>query len=312
MTSNNITNKNIPSFLIYGYLSAIAVTLFWSGNFTVARGVTENIPPITLAFWRWMTAVLILSPFAFKAMIKNWTTIKNNIVYLIVTSIFGVSLFNTLVYIAGHSTTAMNMSLIAITFPVFVIIFSKFIYKEVITLNKALGILLVIAGVIILITKGELAVIKNISFSAGDFWMLLAAITFAIYSLLIKHKPTQLGTRAFQISTFSIGLIILTPFYIWESSATSFQIQSINQTTFYSILYLGIFASLFSYTLWGKAVELVGPTKSSMIYYTLPIFSGVSAYIFLGEKIEIIHIVSMLLILIGVLTALYDKTKSNL
>lgn len=309
MTANNITKKNVPSFLIYGYLCAIAATLFWSGNFTVARGVTENIPPIALAFWRWMTAVLILAPFALKPLIKNWSTIKSNIVYLTVTSVLGVSLFNTLIYIAGHSTTAMNMSLIVITFPVFVIIFSKFIYKEIITLNKALGIVFVIAGVVTLITKGELSVIKNISFSSGDLWMLLAAITFACYSLLIKHKPAQLGTRAFQISTFSIGLIILTPFYIWESSTTNFQIQSIDQTTFYSIIYLGIFASLFSYILWGKAVELIGPTRSSMIYYTLPIFSGISAYAFLGEKIESIHIVSMLLILFGVLTALYDKKK---
>ena len=307
MTAHNITNKNLPSLLIYGYLSAIAATLFWSGNFTVARGVTEHIPPITLAFWRWMTAVIILTPFAFKPLLKNWSIIKSNIVYLTATSVLGVSLFNTLIYIAGYSTTAMNMSLIAITFPVFVIILSKFIYKEVITLNKGVGIVLVISGVITLITKGDLSVIKNISFSSGDLWMLLAAITFACYSLLIKHKPVQLGTRAFQISTFSIGLIILTPFYIWESSTTNFQIQSINQTTFYSILYLGIFASLFSYILWGKAVELLGPTRSSMIYYTLPIFSGTTGYVFLGEKIEGIHIVSMLLILFGVLTAVYDK-----
>ena len=309
MTANNIANKNISSFVIYGYLSAIAATLFWSGNFTIARGVTENIPPVTLAFWRWTTAVLILSPFAFKALIKDWPIIKNNISYLTGTSILGVTLFNTLIYIAGHSTTAMNMSLIAITFPVFVIIFSKFIYKESITLNKGLGILLVVAGVITLITKGEFEIIKNISFSAGDLWMLLAAITFAIYSLLIKHKPAQLGTRTFQISTFSIGLIILFPFYLWESSSTNFQIQSINQVTFYSILYLGIFASLFSYILWGKAVETIGPIKSSMIYYTLPIFSGIVAYVFLGEKIEGIHMISMLLILAGVLTALYDKNK---
>lgn len=307
MTAHNITNKNLPSLLIYGYLSAIAATLFWSGNFTVARGVTEHIPPITLAFWRWMTAVIILTPFAFKPLLQNWSIIKSNIIYLTATSVLGVSLFNTLIYIAGHSTTAMNMSLIAITFPVFVIILSKFIYKEVITLNKGVGIVLVISGVITLITKGDLSVIKNISFSSGDLWMLLAAITFACYSLLIKHKPVQLGTRAFQISTFSIGLIILTPFYIWESSTTNFQIQSINQTTFYSILYLGIFASLFSYILWGKAVELLGPTRSSMIYYTLPIFSGTTGYVFLGEKIEGIHIVSMLLILFGVLTAVYDK-----
>lgn len=301
--------KNTSSFLIYGYLCAIAATIFWSGNFTVARGVTENIPPVTLAFWRWATAVLILTPFALKSLIRDWSIIKSNIVYLIVSSILGVSLFNTLIYIAGHSTTAMNMSLIAITFPVFVIIFSRIIYKEEITLNKGVGISLVIAGVLTLITKADITILKNISFTAGDLWMLLAAITFAIYSILLKHKPTELGTRSFQLSTFSIGLFLLAPFYIWESSTTNFQIQSINQTTFYSILYLGIFASLFSYILWGKSVELIGPIKSSMIYYTLPLFSGISAYMFLGERIDSIHIISMLLIIVGVVTAIYDKQK---
>ena len=309
MFSKNASNTKTSSLLIVGYLCAVAATLFWSGNFTVARGVTENIPPVTLAFWRWTTAALILSPFALKAFIRDWEIIKSNIFYLIAISILGVSLFNTLIYIAGHSTTAINMSLIAITFPVFVIIFSKFIYKEVISIHKGIGILLVSAGVITLITKGEPSAIKQIAFSEGDLWMLLAAITFAIYSILLKHKPAKLGTRSFQFSTFSIGLLILMPFYIFESSTTNFQIQSVNKTTLYSILYLGIFASLFSYVFWGKAIELIGPTKSSMIYYTLPVFSGVSAYIFLGEELEIIHLISMLLILVGVLTALYDKHK---
>ena len=290
--------------LIYGYLSAIAATLFWSGNFTIARGVVENIPPVSLAYWRWTTALIILAPFAIKSLISDWLIIKRHFLYLSITSILGVSLFNTLIYIAGHSTSAINMSLIAITFPIFIIIISRFIFNEFITLNKGLGILLVISGVIILITKGDLSVLKTISFVTGDLWMLLAAISFALYSILIKHKPADLGTRSFQLSTFILGLLFLTPFYIWESVSTGFQIQTIDKNTFYSILYLGVFASLFSYILWGKAVELLGATKPAMIYYTLPIFSGVMAYIFLGEKIENSHLLSMLLILIGVLTAI--------
>lgn len=302
--------KTHSNTLLYGYLSAIAATLFWSGNFTIARGVIENIPPISLAYWRWTTAVFILAPFAIKSLISDWAIIKRHFIYLSITSILGVSLFNTLIYIAGHSTSAINMSLIAITFPIFIIIISRFIFHESITLNKGLGILLVISGVIILITKGDLLILKNISFVAGDLWMLLAAIAFALYSILIKQKPAGLGTRSFQLSTFIIGLLFLTPFYIWESVTTDFQIQTIDKNIFYSILYLGIFASLFSYILWGKAVEYLGPTKPAMIYYTLPIFSGLIAYIFLGEKIENLHLLSMLLILIGVLTAILEpKTK---
>jgi drug/metabolite transporter (DMT)-like permease len=299
-------NKHI----VIGYLCAVAATLFWSGNFTVARGMTENIPPVSLAFWRWTTAVILLTPIAIKFLIKDWQAIKNNLSYLTVTSILGVSLFNTLIYIAGHTTTAVNLSLIAITFPVFIIVISRFLYNEAITINKWLGILLVIAGVVTLITKGDFLILKDLRFARGDLWMLLAAITFAIYSILVKHKPAELGTRSFQLSTFLLGLLFLTPFYIWESSTTDFQIQSINNNTFYSILYLGLFASLFSYFLWGKAVENIGPTKSSIIYYTLPIFSGILAFIILGEKIESIHLLSMLLILIGVLVAIY-RPKPN-
>ena len=200
-----------------GYLCAIAATLFWSGNFTIARGLIENIPPISLAYWRWATAIILMAPFAIKPFIADWVVIKHHYVYLTITSILGVSLFNTLIYIAGHSTTAINMSLIAITFPIFIIVISRFIFNELITLNKSLGIILVICGVLLLITKGDALILKSISFVVGDLWMLLAALSFALYSILIKHKPKGLGTRSFQLSTFVIGLLFLTPFYIWES-----------------------------------------------------------------------------------------------
>lgn len=303
--------ENNKNFVIYGYLSAIGATLFWSGNFTVARGVIESIPPVSLAFWRWMTAVIILMPFALTKLFSDWNIIKSNIKYITITSILGISLFNTLIYIASHTTTAINLSLIAITFPVFIIIFSKYIFNEPITLNKWTGIALVAGGVITLITKGDFSVLKSISFSIGDLWMLLAAIIFAIYSILLKKKPVKLSTRSFQLSTFIIGLLFLLPFYIWESLNTNFQIQSASNNTLLSILYLGLFASLFSYVLWGKAVATIGPTKSSIIYYTLPIFSGLLAYIMLGEKIEVIHIISMSLIIAGVLTAMSERKFSS-
>ena len=296
--------------LVYGYLSAIIATILWSGNFIVARSLIESIPPVSLAFWRWAFAVAILFPFAIKPLISDWPTIKNNIVYICITAILGVSAFNTLIYIASHTTTAINLSLIAITFPVFIIILSRIFYKELLTINKWIGVLLVTSGVITLITKGDISILKNIEFAQGDLWMLLAALTFATYSLLLKKKPKQLGTRSFQLSTFLFGLLFLLPFYLWETASTDFQFQNIDSETFYSILYIGLFASVVSYILWGKAVHALGPTKSSMIYYTLPIFSGIAAYIFLGEKIGVIHFVSMLLIIVGILTAIYEKKTS--
>jgi drug/metabolite transporter (DMT)-like permease len=294
------------NLIIYGYLSAIGATIIWSGNFVVARGLTDSIPPVSLAFWRWMVAIIVFMPFAVRHIASDWDLIKSHLVYLIATSILGVSLFNTLIYIAGHSTTAINLSLIAITFPVFIIILSRIFYGEVITINKWIGILLVVIGILALITKGDWSIMQKISFAKGDLWMLLAALTFAIYSLMVKHKPAQLGAWSFQFATFVIGLLFLAPFYIWEAVTTDFQIKSIDSNTLYSILYLGIFASLIAFILWAKAIHVVGPTKSSMIYYTLPIFSGILAYVFLGEAIGMLHLLSMLLIVTGIITAIYN------
>lgn len=300
-------NKSHSTLISYGYLSAVMATIIWSGNFIVARGLIDTIPPVSLAYWRWLVAVIALTPLAIKPLIADWHIVKENIIYICITSILGVSLFNTLIYIASHTTTAINLSLIAITFPIFIILLSRIIYHELLSVNKGIGVFLVTLGIITLITKGDTSILKNIDFAQGDLWMLLAAITFAVYSLMLKKKPAQLGTRSFQLVTFITGLIFLTPFYIWEASSSDFEIQSITSTTLYSILYLGLFASVASYLFWGKAVEKIGPTKSSMIYYSLPIFSGLLAYVFLGEAIEDIHLLSMFLIAVGIFVAIYEK-----
>ncbi|MBW2560258.1 MAG: DMT family transporter, partial [Deltaproteobacteria bacterium] len=147
----------------------------------------------------------------------------------------------------------------------------------------------------------------HLSFAIGDVWMLAAAIIFAIYSILIKHKPEQLSIWAFQLSTFILGLIFLFPFFIWEYVTVppvAFDTQTVG-----SILYVGVFASLSAFVLWNKAIVAVGPSKAGMIYYTLPLFSGLLAYLFLQENISMIHFYSALLIVSGILTANYESKK---
>ena len=173
---NNSQNRHRLS----GYCFAIGATAIWSGNFIIARGLNESIPPISLAFWRWVVAVVVFLPFALKPLIVEWQTLKKHLPYLSITALLGISIFNTLIYFAGHTTTAINLSLISITFPIFIVILSRIFFGELITVNKGIGILLVAAGVVFLITKGALASLLNIAFAIGDVWMLLAAITFAV------------------------------------------------------------------------------------------------------------------------------------
>lgn len=291
--------------LISGYLFAMGATGIWSVNFIIARGLNESISPISLAFWRWIVAVIVFLPFALKPLIAEWDILKKHIPYLSVTSLLGITIFNTLIYFAGHTTTAINLSLISITFPIFIVFLSRFFFGELITVNKGIGILLVSIGVVLLLTKGSLASLLSITFAIGDVWMLMAAMIFAIYSILLKRKPEQLNIWAFQLSTFILGLIFLFPFFVWDYVTVppeAFEIKTV-----LAILYVGIFASLSAFVLWNKAIVTVGPSKAGMIYYTLPLFSGFIAYFFLNEAISMIHFYSAVLIVSGILTANYEK-----
>jgi len=137
--------------------------------------------------------------------------------------------------------------------------------------------------------------------------MLVAALTFAVYSILLKRKPKKLSIWAFQLSTFILGLIFLFPFFVLEY--VTVPPVEFDTKTVSSILYVGIFASLSAFVLWNKAIVTVGPSKAGMIYYTLPLFSGFLAYIFLKEDISINHFYSVLLIVTGIFTANYESKK---
>ncbi len=291
----------------WGYLFAVGSTLIWSGNFIVARELKDTVPPVTLAFWRWFVAVAALSPFAFRSLLAEWRSIRENLLYLSVTSFLGVTVFNTLLYIGGHTTSALNLSLISITSPIFIIVLARLFLGEPLTLRKLAGIALVVAGVVTLITRGDLAKLSSLSFTHGDLWMLAGAIVFAVYSILIVRKPPLLGVMAFQLSTFMLGLLFLAPFYAWERWAGPPAV--FDRAAIFSFIYLGIFASFFAFVLWHKAVLISGASRAGMIYYALPLFSGILAWVYLHEPVGLVHLLSGLLIISGIFTANFERKR---
>lgn len=299
--------KEVGESKYLGYIYAVLATAIWSGNFIVARGLHEALPPVSLAFYRWSVALVVVFPLAARALYRERKVVQDNIGFLLLASLFGVTIFNTLIYIAAQSTTAINLSLIAVTFPVFIIIFSRIFFGEAITLAKVLGIVIVVCGVVLLLTKGDVSQLSQISFAIGDFWMLIAAITFAVYSVLLRKKPAGLGALSFQLITFGLGIIMLAPFYLWEIS--SLPMPELSVGAIGSIVYIGVFASLVAYVLWLKAIILIGPSHAGMIYYSLPVFCGVLAYMVLGEEIGLIHLAATILIIGGIVIANYKKRR---
>ncbi|MDD9300961.1 MAG: DMT family transporter [Desulfobacter sp.] len=285
--------------MIQGYVFALAATAIWSGNFIVARGLSTLMPPVSLAFYRWLTAVIVFTPFALKGMIKERKTVARHWRYFGITSFLGITCFNTFIYIAGSTTSAVNLSLISISFPIFVLFLDRILFKARLTPAKLFGIVLVLAGVICLITKADVNTLVDISFAKGDLWMVLAAGIFAVYSILLKKKPLNISLFTLQYTCFVLGLIFLVPFFIWEQRLVTHPL--LTRATIPAILYVGIFASLAAFLFWHRAIVIMGPAKSGMVYYTLPLFSMVLGSVFLGESLGLVHLASLVLILSGIL-----------
>lgn len=294
--------KNSKS--ISGYIFVILATALWSGNFVIARGLSEKISPVNLAFFRWATAVFFLSLFAGKTFRKKFFYVKEKPLYFIITSVFGISIFNTMIYKAGHTTSAVNLALISIITPVFIVILSRFIFNEKITTNKTIGIIIVALGIINLISQGDISNLKGLKFAEGDIWMLVASFIFAVYSIMVNKKPEKMDVLDFQLSTFSIGLLFLFPFFIAEN--ISKPVLSMDIQMLLSILYVGIFASVLAFFFWSKALLSLGPSRAGIVYYTLPLFSGFLGGVFLGESMGVVHLLSFIFIIAGIIIANYE------
>lgn len=290
---------------LLGSLCALLATLIWSGNFIVARGVGDVISPVTLAALRWSTATIVIMPFAAAAMWRQRAALRRHWRHITLSALLGVTVFNTIIYTAAHTTAAMNMTLIATTTPVFIIILSRLFLGEAITRNRAIGLAVAVFGIVTLVTRGDFAVLRELDFRIGDVWMLLAGFVWAVYSIIIKKKPADVTPRAYLGTTFLLGVLPLIPAAFIEQSLAP-QL-SLTPAVVGSVLYIGIGASLVSYVLWTRAVTTVGPVVSSFIYYSLPLFSGVEAYLFLGEPITVIHGLAFLLIVSGIVLATHPR-----
>jgi len=289
-----------------GITLAILATLIWSGNFIIARGVIKDIPPVTLAFFRWLAATIVLLPFAWKSFLPELKIVKRHYLYFIMAAITGVSMFNTFVYIAGHTSTAINMALIGTTSsPIMSIILARIFLKEAVSLLRIIGMFICITGILLLLSNGSIQKLLSFSFSIGDLWVLTAAFAFAIYNTLVKKKPVAMNPTNFLFTIFLIGTIFLVPFYLYELK-NSGGIQ-LNISNLAVILYLGVGASVICFLFWNAAIARLGSGRTALFGNLIPVFSSIEAVLILGEKITIIHMISFILVITGLIIANIQK-----
>jgi drug/metabolite transporter (DMT)-like permease len=291
------------SAFFIGCLCALGATMIWSGNFVVSRGLGEVFPPVRLALLRWITATAAILPFGLAATLRQRALLRRHLGYVLASSLLGVSTFNTLIYIAGRHTEAMNMALIATSTPVFLMTISALFLGERVTARAFAGAGVAVCGVVLLVTRGEPARLLELQFNPGDALMLLAALLFSCYSLLLRHRPAELNQGALLTATFALGAAGLVPWALWEAWSLPPGGAQVTLRVVGAVLYIGVGASVAAYFLWARALEQAGPTMAGLIYYTLPLFSGLEAVALLGEPLTWVHATSGALIVGGIALA---------
>jgi len=228
--------------------------------------------------------------------------------YIITQAILGVALFNTLIYTAVQHTTAINAVLVNSCIPVLIVIVSWVMFREVINLRQGFGVLLSFAGILYIISKGDLQTLRSLSFNIGDVVVLLAALVWATYSVNLRKFPEGLHPLAYLTGIVFIGVILLLPFYLWEVSSGSH--FTVNIPSAATILYVALFASVLAFIFWNKAVREVGANRAGPFVHLMPVFSIILAVVFLGESLVVYHMKGMAAVFTGILLATIRLKKS--
>jgi drug/metabolite transporter (DMT)-like permease len=287
------------------YLLLILTVLFWSGNFIVGRWIHNDIPPISLAFWRWTVALLIILPFSLKHIIHQKDLIRQNWKILTLLAILSVTNFSMFIYMALKSSTVTNTVLINSMIPIFIVLVSWMGFKERITLRQTVGIAASLTGLMFIIAGGNLSTLLAVRFSKGDIWTISAGMSWALYSVLLRKCPIEFDSRGFLATTIIIGIFFIFPFYIWEISTG--KTMNITKASIGSIIYVALFASVLAYIFWNKAIQIIGANKTGIFIHLMPVFSIILAIIFLDEKLRGYHVKGSVLIFLGIFLTTTNK-----
>jgi drug/metabolite transporter (DMT)-like permease len=282
------------------YLLLSITALCWAGNAIVGRLAAGHIPPVTLSFLRWSLAFLIILPFAWKHLARDWDAIRNRLGSMVALSITGISAFNTMQYWALEHTQALNTLLLQSSGPLFVAIWSLLLLGIRLTLAQAGGLAVSLTGVLVILLHGDLTTLKNIEFNIGDIIFVTALATFGLYSTLSSKRP-QIHGLSFVGFTFGCGAAALIPLLIWELMTRP--LMQFNTANLLTLFYVAVFPSTVAYLCFNRGVHLIGANRAAAFFHVIPMLGAAMAIVFLGEQPQLFHVIGFALVLAGVFVA---------
>ncbi len=279
------------------YLLLTLAVAFWAGNFVLGRAVRDVVPPVTLAFWRWALASLVVAPVAMPRLRTALPVLRAHAGLIVVLSFLGIAVFNTLIYLGLHGTSAVNAVLLQSLMPVAIVLLAILIDGARIRPVQGVGIALSLTGAVWVLVRGDLGVLASLRLAPGDALVLIAVLCYAAYSVLLRRRPS-LDPFVFLWVTFVLGTVMLAPFFVLElltGAPLRFGVAALA-----SFAYVGIFPSVVSFLFFNRGVELVGPERAGLFIHLMPVFGSVLSVVLLGEAVRLYHAVGIVAILAGI------------
>ena len=290
-------NRN---FAIAAGLAALA-SLCWAGNWVLGRAIRAEVPPFGLTFWRWMLAAVVLLPFAAGRLRGDWAVVRAHLPLVAGMALSSAAMFQSMTYIGLQSTQAINALLVSATMPVFIVVLAFVVLRERVTLRQAAGIGVSFCGVAYIIARGEPARLWALEFNVGDAWILAALVVWGLYSVLLKFRPAGLSAvgLTFFIAVMGAGFVL--PMHLWEVARG--QVVPLTPAGLGAVAYTGVFASVVALLSYNAAVARIGPSRAVFFLHLMPVFGAGLAMVFLGERLEVFHLIGFPVALGGVLFA---------
>jgi drug/metabolite transporter (DMT)-like permease len=282
------------------YLLLGLTMLFWAGNINVGRYAAGHVPPIALGTLRWIGATLILLPFALPYLRADWPVIRKHAVMITLLSLLSISAYNTLTYYGLQYTEAINAVILQSTGSLVLVGFTFLLFGERLGPLQLFGMLLSLAGVAVVVSRGDWDTFLHYRLNVGDFILLAAIASYSLYSALLKKRP-PLHPMSFVALTMGWGSILLLPFLAAEIAGGRSVPLDVKSALI--IAYVVIFPSLLAHFFFFRGVELIGANRAAPLMYLIPVLATALAIAFLGEQLHAFHIAGFLLVIGGVLIA---------
>jgi drug/metabolite transporter (DMT)-like permease len=288
------------------FLLLIAPALF-AGNQVTARALEGEIPANALAFWRWAVAALVMVLLTWRELWAGRQAIIEELPILSVLGFLAVVVCGPPVYIAGATTAATNIALIYAVSPILIVVVSALFFRERLTPGRAVGIVLAIAGVLIVVAKGDASVFARLAFVPGDLWVAFAVSGWSVYVLILQHRSSRLAAAPRFTAICVLGTLALLPFYLWEAATGPTLV--LDGRSVAAVLFLALVPAVGAYQAYGYAQRVLGPGPTSLGMYLGPIYVALIAYLTIGEPIRAYHWIGGALILAGLWRAVGTPSR---